>query len=940
MSGRARALVSTLAALALVGAPVAMAVPASAATSATIYVATDGADDVSCGTSAAPCRTVTQGVAQALASGADDATVSIAAGTYPENVDTPSWPAGRSLTLLGAGASSTTIDGQSAGVVLRVPGGSVAVEALTLTGGHSSASGGAIDSDGDLTVTSSTLTGNSTTQYGGAIYADHGTVTVTGSTFTDNTASQVGGAISVQGSATLSLTASTLSGNSAAVGGAVSAGTATTTVRSSTLSGNSGYGTVLVEAGMHASIVDSTLYTQASEPLVNGGGATSTVTLTRSVLSDAGPFACNGATFTDGGANVASDDSCGFGDSTGSKVSSADAIGLKPLAANGSSGPRTMAIGPASSAHLVVPAADCAATDERGEPRPGGGPGSAYCDAGAYELQLSALADVYVDGSGTDSSGCGPVADPCRTVQQGVEQARLSTSADVTVHIAKGTYTETVAVGAWPAGRALTLQGAGAASTTIDANGTGTTLSVSAGKVTVRRLRITGADSTGVRSGGDVTLDRVELVDNTSDAGGGAFVGNGRFTIMRSTLAGNTGELAGGGALFVAPGAVATIDRSTLTSNHGPGAAIFNDGGEVTVSSSTLAGDGSEAVVLIGDGTTTIESSILSGSGCAVPVTDGGHNVTSDESCGFSTSGGSVVGSVDEIGLAPLGDFGGPTRTMPPTSFSLAAFPPSNRVPAGAAGCPASGSPGTDQRGVARPKDGACDVGAVELAPTSLQAALVGGRLVATVTSATGSPANLPDPRGAVTFAELYMTMPGCEQVPVDASGHMSCTPDYPPMGPLTATFESSNGFAVSRDTVSGISSIVLSPASASVGVGEGRTYTATGYDDDGNAVADLTSSATFTISPDGSCVAARCTPAKPGRHTVTASFGGITGTALLVAEASPGSGPSTSGGGGTSASSLPRTGPTSDLGLMAWLGAALIAAGAAFAAAARRRRA
>jgi hypothetical protein len=51
--------------------------------------------------------------------------------------------------------------------------------------------------------------------------------------------------------------------------------------------------------------------------------------------------------------------------------------------------------------------------------------------------------------------------------------------------------------------------------------------------------------------------------------------------------------------------------------------------------------------------------------------------------------------------LAPLGDYGGPTRTMPP----LAGSP--------ALGAAAPGGPATDQRGVARPATGA-DLGAVQ----------------------------------------------------------------------------------------------------------------------------------------------------------------------------------------------------------------------------------
>jgi hypothetical protein len=66
---------------------------------------------------------------------------------------------------------------------------------------------------------------------------------------------------------------------------------------------------------------------------------------------------------------------------------SAAAIGLGALAANGSAGPQTQAIGTSSDAYQLVPVSSglCLATDERGLGRPG--TGTTDCDAGAYELQ-------------------------------------------------------------------------------------------------------------------------------------------------------------------------------------------------------------------------------------------------------------------------------------------------------------------------------------------------------------------------------------------------------------------------------------------------------------------------------------------------------------------------------------------------------------------------
>ena len=73
--------------------------------------------------------------------------------------------------------------------------------------------------------------------------------------------------------------------------------------------------------------------------------------------------------------------------STSVSGASAAAIGLGALAANGSAGPQTQAIGTSSDAYQLVPVSSglCLATDERGLARPGAG--TTDCDAGAYGLQ-------------------------------------------------------------------------------------------------------------------------------------------------------------------------------------------------------------------------------------------------------------------------------------------------------------------------------------------------------------------------------------------------------------------------------------------------------------------------------------------------------------------------------------------------------------------------
>src|SRR5204863_289788 len=77
-----------------------------------------------------------------------------------------------------------------------------------------------------------------------------------------------------------------------------------------------------------------------------------------------------------------------------------------------------------------------------------------------------------------------------------------------------------------------------------------------------------------------------------------------------------------------------------------------------------------------------------------------------------------------------------------------------------------------------------------------------------------------------------------------------------------------------------------LTPASATITPRGSQAYTAQGRDRYDNPLGDITSSTTFTISPDGSCVAAICTVTSPGPHTVTGTAVGATGTASLQVNA------------------------------------------------------
>ena len=144
------------------------------------------------------------------------------------------------ITINGGG--SITVSGNNASQVFLVDTGvQASLTGLTITDGNASTGGGGgIENEGTLTVSNSMLSGNSSYEFGGGI-ENEGTLTVNNSTFSGNSTTStflgVGGGIENEGA--LTVTNSTLSGNTAAVRGGGIDNDGTLTVSNSTLSENS-----------------------------------------------------------------------------------------------------------------------------------------------------------------------------------------------------------------------------------------------------------------------------------------------------------------------------------------------------------------------------------------------------------------------------------------------------------------------------------------------------------------------------------------------------------------------------------------------------------------------------------------------------------------------------------------------------------------------------
>jgi hypothetical protein len=222
------------------------------------------------------------------------------------------------------------------------------------------------------------------------------------------------------------------------------------------------------------------------------------------------------------------------------------------------------------------------------------------------------------------------------------------------------------------------------------------------GAVSIRNTNIEQNHATAMggglveSNGGILTGDTVS--NNFSHIGAGMYVeslGAGNPTqVVNSTFTGNDATVAGGGIALTGDTSI-DLDYSTVTGNQ-----IFYGGaggGLALDPSSTAIYNLTGSIV---SGNTDNAGTDCSGAMSTSTVTTHGYNLLGD-GCTATPAPTDLIG-VDPM-LAPLADNGGPTQTV-------ALHPGSPAINAGGGPtCPA-----TDQRGVSRPQENACDIGAFE----------------------------------------------------------------------------------------------------------------------------------------------------------------------------------------------------------------------------------
>jgi CSLREA domain-containing protein len=384
-----------------------------------------------------------------------------------------------------------------------------------------------------------------------------------------------------------------------------------------------------------------------------------------------------------------------------------------------------------------------------------------------------AVFNVNSTGDAVDASvgnGVCATAGAVCTLRAALQEANAS-FADDTIQLGAQTYLLTIAgtgddqaqsgdldvASAATAGH-TTIQGQGASVTILDGGGLDRVLDVHGDArvegVTIQNgAAVTASNALGggvhVHGGASLELLDCRVRDNQANLAGG-IMNRGALVIERCEITGNealnlgfTSAFAGGisSASQAAAGSAATmleIHDSLIADNTAyvtPGGIELSNAGAALLRNVTVSGNTPTQIVVYeeavtldqvtvvapadraliagsydGSETLTIRNSAFSSPvddacfiGTPGPMLAFGTNAADDSSCGFT-----VVAA--NLGLGPLADNGGPTRTHLP----LAGSP---LIDAGATpDCSAA-----DQRGVPRPQDGdgvagaACDLGAVEV---------------------------------------------------------------------------------------------------------------------------------------------------------------------------------------------------------------------------------
>ncbi len=607
--------------------------------------------------------------------------------------------------------ANCTINGNTAnygaGLFDVTGSGTATVTGCTISGNTAGTSGGGLDGGGPMTLAGCTIADNSAVRDGGGLWNVRGTTTFTDCTISGNFAGRDGGGVDnyfddVYG--TVNLGGCTVSGNTAGQdGGGLYNDAGKATLSDCTISGNtadvtgggmwtSGYSPG--EATLTACTISANSAGVSSGGLDNERGGLATLTDTI-VAGNTVAGAASDIGGGDAGQVTGSDNLIGPGGSGGIAggsggnivLTSLATLGLAPLGDYG--GPtQTMALESGSAAVGKGSAMAGITTDQRGFPLDSPNP-----DIGAFQTQPGGVLVVNMTG---DVGGVAGKLDLREAVNLadvvgGMEDITFNPTVFATpqtITLTQGSLkltdpTGTIEIGQWPSPGVI-----------ISGGGTTEVFQVaSAASAYLQGLTITGGNRGGLVNDGTLTLVDCTISGNSSAGLGGGLVNDGTamLTLTDCTVSGNT-AFAGGGLYTASGPGTLTITGCTIAGNLGGG---LNDAGSLATLTDTIVASNTT----VGGGPSDI-------AGAASWAVSGTYNLVGPGGSGGiagGVEGNIILTSLANLGLAALGNYGGPTQTMALEAGSAAI----------GAGIAVAGV-NADQRG--EPCGPAVDIGAFQVA--------------------------------------------------------------------------------------------------------------------------------------------------------------------------------------------------------------------------------
>ena len=594
---------------------------------------------------------------------------------------------GGMLTVVNAQIINNVADGDagSGGGILAQPGSVVTVTGGDINGNTSNRAGGGIE-------VNATMTNTVTVDLTGVRLSNNATGAAPGN----------GGALHITGPGTVNVISGLVSGNTAAAegGGLWNSAVGTLNVTGVTLTGNTASGPeaengggALYNDGGTLNVTNSVIEQNVADGASGSGGG---------ILNNGGTLNVSGGTFVgnssnraggaiedNAGASVMLDDVDFFNNSTGAAPGNGGALHI--TGAGNVSATGGMVNGNTAAAEgggfwnsavgtLNVDGTRFANNVASGDDADQGG-GALFNDGGMLTVTNSVLHGNVANGASGSGGGILANAGSTLNVSDTMINDNTSNRAGGGIEV-NATMTNTVT--------------ADLSSVTLDGNSTG------AAPGNGGALHITGPAT--------VSVSNSSVSNNTAAAQGGGLWNSavGVLNVSQSAISDNTvtgtDAMQGGGGLYNDGGQL-TASNSTVWRNQAAvGSGVLNAAGSTTLINTTVFANVGSGIFNVAD-SLTISNSIVAqgpqdGNACAGDITTNGPNLDDDGTCGASITADPM--------LNPFGNYGGPTNSHLPMAGSPAIDAGDNAI------CAAPPVNNVDQRGVTRPQGAQCDLGSVE----------------------------------------------------------------------------------------------------------------------------------------------------------------------------------------------------------------------------------